>query len=169
MSGPADSCAQCAAPEHLPQQLPTPCNDLSSPLPAGGVSMSPTQLPAPILVLFAAEQSPFFQLHVAHKIMEARLWWGYGASPKPVPYRSLYIPSPRQQRGWDFMFRLCPESNRHQHYSFPFLFLQGGMSVGLRKVCKGLTVPPWCYCFIFPFLPCLPPATTLTMAKSLTL
>lgn len=59
-----------------------------------------------------------------------------------VPYRSLYIPSPRQQRGWDFMFRLCPKSNRHQHYSFPFLFLQGGMSVGLRKVCKGLTVPP---------------------------
>lgn len=82
-----------------------------------------------------------------------------------------FTPSPsREQRGQDFSsFRQCPSSNRHQHYSFPFLFLQGGVSVGLRKVCKGQTMPHWCSCFIFPCLPYLPAATTLVMAKSLTL
>jgi len=41
-----------------------------------------------------------------------------------------------------FFFRLwqCRESNG-PHYSFQLRFLQGGMSMGLRKVCKGQSTP----------------------------
>lgn len=126
--------------------------------------------PPSFLVLFAAEQSPLFQLHVAHKITEARLWYGYAASPNlclhtQVPEVLYPFSSQRTKRtGLLFMFRQCPDSNRHQHYSFPFLFLQGGVSVGLIKVCKGQTMPhyaaasfsPACpVCLQLPLLPWL--------------